>query len=211
MGQSRKTPRSAATYLDYANWRSAPAERLRDALGGSLLKQTAQKAVAALAQANIPHLVIGGLAVAEHGYVYTTADVDLVVPDVNAACDFLATHGFEEQPGPDGFRWSKVKVIMTCKETGVDVELMPAGTKVGEGQLPTPSPTRVSPTPQYVDVVTLISLKLDAYLSDPIARSKDQTAVVELLKTGKYPKDLPVHPAVRAEYVRIWTGLFEKP
>jgi hypothetical protein len=71
--------------------------------------------------------------------------------------------------------------------------------------------TRVSSTPQYVDAVTLISLKLDAHLSDPIRRSKDLTAVVELLKTAKYGKDLPVHPAVQAEYLRVWAGLFEKP
>src|SRR6266567_2149111 len=89
-------PRVAASYADYANWRNRSVGWLRDVLGGSALKETEQRAVAALAQADIPHLVIGGLAVGEHGYVYATADVDIVVPDVDAAVQCLTTQGFTE-------------------------------------------------------------------------------------------------------------------
>jgi hypothetical protein len=48
---------------------------------------------------------------------------------------------------------------------------------------------------------------MDTYLSEPIQRSKDHTAVIELVKTGKFPKGLPVVARVREEYLRIWEAL----
>lgn len=204
---SEKPPSTGSSYADYANWRNKSVSWLRDALGGSAVKETELRAVEALAKAHIPHLVIGGLAVGEHGYVYATADVDIVVLDVDAAVNYLATHGFTESLGPGGFRWTHIKVIMTDNQTGVDIELMPAGAKVGAGQLALPTPTAVNNKPQYVDAVTLINLKLDAYLHDRILRSKDHAAVVELVKTGKFPKDLRVHESVRQEYLRIWEAI----
>ncbi len=37
----------------------------------------------------VPHLVVGGLAVQEHGYFRVTLDCDLVVPDVLDATELL--------------------------------------------------------------------------------------------------------------------------
>jgi hypothetical protein len=70
VNKSDKAARIGAAYLDSANWHNSSPGWVREALGGSLLKETEQKAVAALAQAGIPHLIIGGLAVGEHGYNY---------------------------------------------------------------------------------------------------------------------------------------------
>ena len=65
------------------------AYELRENTGTSGLEQTARAAVLALASRDIPHLIAGGLAVQEHGYHRVTLDVDLVVPDILEALEFL--------------------------------------------------------------------------------------------------------------------------
>jgi hypothetical protein len=58
---------------------------LREATGTSGLVGSARDAVAVLAEHDIPHLIVGGLAVQEHGYPRLTIDVDIVVnPAVRA-------------------------------------------------------------------------------------------------------------------------------
>ncbi len=44
--------------------------------------QPAETAVATLAHYDLAHLVVGGIAVQQHGYGRVTIHVDLVVPDV---------------------------------------------------------------------------------------------------------------------------------
>src|SRR3954468_1264702 len=99
-----KAEKTSGTLLDDLKW-------LREALGNTVLIDTANKVAAELAKAQIPHLIVGGLAVQEHGYVRTTVDIDVVVPDVDAAVDWLAAHGFKEVPGPGGFRFSDVTMV----------------------------------------------------------------------------------------------------
>ena len=62
---------------------------LRENTGTSGIVETARTAAAVLADHDIPHLVVGGLAVQEHGYPRVTIDVDIVVPDVLEAVEFL--------------------------------------------------------------------------------------------------------------------------
>ena len=62
---------------------------LREATGTSGLVESARDAVAVLAEHDIPHLIVGGLAVQEHGYPRVTIDVDIVVPDVLDALEIL--------------------------------------------------------------------------------------------------------------------------
>ena len=196
----------AALLLNDNTWRRKSVRWVREALGCAPILATAEKVAGALAQAGIRHVFVGGLAVQQHGYVRNTLDVDIVVSDVDAACDWLAAHGFKENPGPVGFRRSKVKVIMTDKENGVDVDLMPAGARVGGSGLPLPQPEKAEATPQYVDAATLVSLKLSSCLAEPVNRAKDQADVVELIKAG-LPQDLPVDSSVRTEYARLWSAL----
>ena len=63
--------------------------------------ETLRRAVELLAHWDIPHLAVGGLAVQEHGYYRVTIDVDIVVPDVLEADEFLTadlTGPFERPP-----------------------------------------------------------------------------------------------------------------
>jgi len=75
------------------------AEFLRQS-SGSNIERTLLKAVKVLALFRIPHYVCGGFAVQEHGYPRFTADVDIIVPDVELAGEKLCMNGFTENPGP---------------------------------------------------------------------------------------------------------------
>src|SRR5258706_8968368 len=65
---------------------------LREKTGTSDVVKTAREAAAVLAHFEIPHLIVGGIAVQEHGYPRVTVDVDMVVPDVLEAVEFLTAN-----------------------------------------------------------------------------------------------------------------------
>ncbi|HOW63643.1 MAG TPA: hypothetical protein P5186_00015 [Candidatus Paceibacterota bacterium] len=62
--------------------RTKGAYLLRETTGTSGLEQTLLSAIEILTHHGVPHLVVGGLAVQEHGYFRVTTDCDLVVPDI---------------------------------------------------------------------------------------------------------------------------------
>ena len=62
---------------------------LREGTGTSGVLETARTAAGLLAEHEIPHLIVGGIAVQEHGYPRVTIDVDIVVPDVLEAAELL--------------------------------------------------------------------------------------------------------------------------
>ena len=62
---------------------------LRENTDEHRLVKVARKVAEVLAHWNIPHLIVGGLAAQEHGYPRFTIDVDVIVPDVLAAAEFL--------------------------------------------------------------------------------------------------------------------------
>src|ERR1043166_6363090 len=142
-------------------------QRLREALGNTMLIDTANRMAAELAKARIAHLIVGALAVQEHGYVRTTVDIDVVVSDVDAAVDWLAAHGFVEVPGPGGFRFSEVTVVMRDSANDVKVDILPGGGKVdAKAAVLLPMPNRVSDRPQFIDVAGLVTQKIGAYINN---------------------------------------------
>ena len=72
----------------------AEAQRFRELNGTAKLEQTLDKAVRALYEGNIPHLVTGGYAVQEYGCLRYTDNIDLIVPDVARAFEVLTRDGF---------------------------------------------------------------------------------------------------------------------
>ena len=76
------------------------AHQFRLASGTVALEETLRKAVRVLCGAAIPHLVIGGYAVQEHGYRRYINNVDLVVPDVIRAFKLLCENGFQPSSNP---------------------------------------------------------------------------------------------------------------
>ena len=176
---------------------------LRENTGTSGLVESARAAVALLAEHDIPHLIVGGLAVQEHGYPRVTIDVDIVVPDVLEAVEFLTaslTGPFFRVPGVDD--------RVEDRRNGVLIDLLPAGKVLKRGcKVPFPQPTVVTEQFQIIPLTELISLKLDSWQGSPNRRHKDKTDVIELIKYRNLPRDLAIHPAVRALYLETWDAL----
>jgi len=175
------------------------AEFLRESSGSTNIERTLLKAVKVLALFHIPHYVCGGFAVQEHGYPRFTVDVDIIVPDVEAALEKLCMNGFRENPGS--------RMTVTDRETKVEVDLLPGGKKVDPGPLAFPMPTHVSDKPQILTLDKLISSKLSTYIGRGIDRAQDYADVVKLVQANHLPREYGVDPKVRHEYDKIWEGL----
>ena len=165
--------------------------------------ESARAAVAVLAEHEIPHLIVGGLAVQEHGYPRVTIDVDIVVPDVLEAVEFLTA----SLTGPF-FRVSGTHDRVKDRRNGVIIDLLPAGKVLKSGcQVPFPEPVLAGEKLQIISLENLISLKLDSWNGSPSRRIKDKADVTELILRRKLPRDLPVAPVVRALYTGTWDAL----
>ena len=183
--------------------RNSEALLLRENTGTSGLVQTAQTVAALLADHDIPHLIVGGQAVQEHGYPRVTIDVDIVVPDVLEAFGWLTA----DLSGPF-VQVSGYHDRVLDSRTGVKIDLLPAGKVLRHGcQVPFPEPTTVSEQPQLIGLAELISLKLDSWTVSPLRRAQDKADVVQLITRRNLPRDLAVNAAVRAKYLEIWDGL----
>ena len=176
---------------------------LRENTGTSGLEETARAAAETLAHWDIPHLIVGGLAVQEHGYERMTIDVDIVVPDVLDALELLTADlsgPFVRVPGSE----SRLK----DRRNGALLDLLPAGRVLKRGcKVPFPEPAAVSEIPQIISLENLISLKLDSWSQSPLRRHKDKTDVIELITRRKLPRDLAVAAAVRELYLETWDAL----
>lgn len=180
---------------------------LRETTGTTTLDDTVRAAVRVLAQHDIPHLVAGGLAVQEHGYYRVTLDVDLIVPDVPEALEFLTA----DLSGPF-VRVGDCEDRVRDKRNDVSIDLLPAGHVLRRGcQVPFPEARRVAEVPAYVTLEQLIALKLDSWAHSPIRRLKDKVDVIELIKVLGLPRDLEVADVVRHHYVETWDALQAEP
>ena len=176
---------------------------LRENTGTSGIVATARTAVTVLADHEIPHLIVGGLAVQEHGYPRVTIDVDIVVPDVLEAVEFLTA----SLTGPF-YRVPEVHDRVEDRRNGVMIDLLPAGRVLRRGcKVPFPQPGKVAEQLQIVTLEDLISLKLDSWAGSPSRRLKDKADVNELILRCKLPRDLAVNAAVRAHYLETWDAL----
>lgn len=176
---------------------------LRENTGTSGLVESARAAVSTLAAHDIPHLIVGGLAVQEHGYPRVTIDVDIVVPDVLEAVEYLTA----SLTGPF-YRVTGVQDRVEDRRNGVEIDLLPAGKVVKRGcKIPFPQPSKAAEQFQIIPLEQLLSLKLDSWNNSPNRRLKDKSDVVELILRRKLPRDLAINPAVRALYTETWDAL----
>jgi len=176
---------------------------LRENTGTTGVLETAQAAAAALADYDIPHLIVGGIAVQEHGYPRVTIDVNIVVPDVLEALEFITAN----LTGPF-VRVTDCEDRVNDRRNGVKVDLLPAGKVLRHGcKVPFPQPTKTTEQLQIVTLEELISLKLDSWVNSPLRRHKDQTDVIELITRRQLPRDLAVATAVSDIYLETWDGL----
>jgi hypothetical protein len=176
---------------------------LRENTGTSGVVETARAAVAVLADHDIPHLIVGGVAVQEHGYPRVTIDVDIVVPDVLEAVEFLTAN-----LGGPFIRVPDCADRVEDQRSHTFVDLLPAGKVVKRGcKVPFPQPTRAVEELQIVELEELVALKLDSWVNSPLKRLRDKADVVELILRRKLPRELAVNPAVGALYLETWDAL----
>jgi len=177
---------------------------LREGTGTTGVIETARLAAGRLADHLIPHLIVGGIAVQEHGYPCVTIDVDIVVPDVLDALEILTA----DVTGPLFRLPGGIEDRIQDRRTETMIDLLPAGKVLKQGcKVPFPMPTVASDLLQIVGLEKLISLKLDSWAGSPLRRHKDKTDVIELILRRKLPRDLAVDPAVLQSYLEIWDGL----
>jgi hypothetical protein len=161
----------------------------------------------------IPYAVIGGMALAAHGYVRMTLDVDILLTPEGLARfrEKLVGRGYDEDfPGAaKSFRDS---------ETNVKVEIITAGEFPGDG-LPKPVcfPEPEGQTIEEDDVLAinldkLIELKLASGLS-ATHRMRDLADVQDLIIALNLPLELKdeLDKSVRPEYQRIWEAANKGP
>jgi hypothetical protein len=149
------------------------------------VRERACRATAALAQAGVPHVVVGGHAVAawvarvDKEAVRNTKDVDLLLrrQDLARAVEVLESVGFVHQyvngvdlflDGPDGSVRSAIHVVF-------------AGEKVrADEPLPSPDVTDSEPGPEFPvpTLAALVRMKLTAF------RLKDRVHLLDMLEVG---------------------------
>jgi Uncharacterised nucleotidyltransferase len=168
--------------------------------------ETLQRLAQKLPNAGIDYALIGGMALAIHGYVRLTQDVDLLMNEAGLAQfqKMLVGRGYIA-----AFPGARKMFLDTV--TGVKVEIITTGEFPGDGKpksVQFPDPTAISIELDGMKVTrleTLIELKLASGLTAP-DRLKDLADVQELIRMLNLPEQLglQIDSSVRDEYVRLW-------
>lgn len=156
----------------------------------------------------IPYALLGGLALAEHGYPRLTEDIDLLLTP-------YGLERFRQQLVGRGYRpaFSGAEKTFRDTETGVRIEIVTAGEYPGDGlpkavAFPDPTTPGVTVEIEGIRVVTLeklIELKLASGVSVP-HRLRDLADVQDLIARLELPLILAdrLDPSVQAAYRDLW-------
>jgi hypothetical protein len=156
----------------------------------------------------IPYALLGGLALAEHGYPRLTEDIDLLLTPSGLERFRQRLVGRGYRPAFNGARKS-----FRDTETGVRIEIVTAGEYPGDGlpkpvAFPDPTTPGVTEDKEGIRVIALeklIELKLASGMSAP-HRLRDLADVQDLITRLKLPLALAdrLDPWVRATYQELW-------
>jgi hypothetical protein len=168
--------------------------------------ETLQRLAQKLPNAGIDYALIGGMALAIHGYVRLTQDVDLLMNEAGLEQfqKMLVGRGYIA-----AFPGARKMFLDTI--TGVKVAIITTGEFPGDGKpksVQFPEPTAISIELDGMKVTrleTLIELKLASGLTAP-DRLKDLADVQELIRMLNLPEQLglQIDSSVRDEYIRLW-------
>lgn len=157
--------------------------------------------------AGIDYAVIEGMALALHGFVRPTQDVDLLLSPEGLEKFHAQLVGRGYVPAFQGARKH-----FRDTETGVKVEMITAGEYPGYGKAKPvvfPDPTSKSEIigeHRVIKLPTLIELKLACGLSAEHRQLRDLADVQQLIETLDLPENLSeqLDASVRDEYRRLW-------
>ncbi|MGB9178842.1 MAG: nucleotidyltransferase family protein [Pyrinomonadaceae bacterium] len=173
----------------------------------SPVQQTLRNLVRRLSEEQIDYAVIGGMALALHGFVRPTQDVDLL----------LTREGlekFHEELVGRGYvpLFPGARKHFRDTETGVKVEIITTGEYPGDGKpkaivFPVPEDVAIDAGAcRVVRLETLIELKLASGLSAEHRQLRDLADVQQLIETLDLPVELSgrLNESVQDEYLRLW-------
>lgn len=176
--------------------------------GEGRLRGTLRRLTQRLDAEEIPYALLGGLALAEHGYPRLTEDIDLLLTP-------SGLERFRQRLVGRGYRpaFQGAQKSFRDTETGVRIEIVTAGEYPGDG-LPKPVAFPDPTTPditveieglRVVTLETLIELKLASGMSAP-HRLRDLADVQDLITRLGLPLALAdqLDPWVRAAYRDLW-------
>ncbi|MCU1265430.1 MAG: hypothetical protein JWM21_1748 [Acidobacteria bacterium] len=173
----------------------------------SPVQHTLRNIARRLSHEKIDYVVIGGMALALHGLVRPTLDVDLLMTGegLKEFQNRLVGRGYVPL-------FSGAKKHFRDTETGVNVEIITAGEYPGDGKpkpVVFPAPTDVAVTIGEISVVrleSLIELKLASGLSARHRELRDLADVQQLIETLKLPQNFgaKLDGSVRDEYLNLW-------
>lgn len=173
-----------------------------------LLHGTLRRLTQRLNEEGIPYALLGGLALAEHGYPRLTEDIDLLLSP-------SGLERFRQRLVGRGYRpaFSGAEKTFRDTETGVRIEIVTAGEYPGDGlpkpvAFPDPATPEMTAEIEGIRVVTLeklIELKLASGMSAP-HRLRDLADVQDLIARLRLPLTLAdrLDPSVQAAYRDLW-------
>lgn len=176
--------------------------------GEGRLHDTLRRLTQRLNAEGIPYALLGGLALAEHGYPRLTEDIDLLLTP-------SGLERFRQRLVGRGYRpaFSGAEKTFRDAETGVRIEIVTAGEYPGDGlpkpvAFPDPTTPEVTMEIEGIRVVTLeklIELKLASGMSAP-HRLRDLADVQDLVARMRLPLTLAdrLDPSVQAAYRDLW-------
>jgi hypothetical protein len=165
------------------------------------LKKITQK----LSELGIDYVVVGGMAMFQHGYRRFTEDVDVLVTREGLKEVHRELEGLGYLPPFPGSK------NLRDTEHGVKIDFLVAGEFPGDGK---PKPVAF-PTPgsvadeidgtRYINLQALIELKLASGITNS-ERMRDLADVIELIKTRNLTPDFAdaLNPFVREKYKQLW-------
>jgi hypothetical protein len=171
--------------------------------------RTLQSVAKRLDELGIPYAVAGGMALAAHGHVRTTVDVDILVTEEGLAAVHRELEGLGYLPPFTGSK--NLRDVVTT----VRIEFLVAGQFPGDGKpkpvaFPRPDTASVEiDGVKYLSLPALVELKLASGMTGGVNRMKDLVDVVELIKLLNLPRDFSdrIDAYVRPKYDELWNGL----
>jgi hypothetical protein len=176
--------------------------------GEGPLHGTLHRLTQRLNEEGIPYALLGGLALAEHGYPRLTEDIDLLLSP-------SGLERFRQRLVGRGYRpaFSGAEKTFRDTETGVRIEIVTAGEYPGDGlpkpvAFPDPASPGMTVEIEGIRVVTLeklIELKLASGMS-AAHRLRDLADVQDLIARLSLPLTLTdrLDPSVQAAYRDLW-------
>jgi hypothetical protein len=175
--------------------------------------ETLQRLAKNLPNVGIDYALIGGMALAVHGYVRLTQDVDVLMNQAGLEQFQRTLVGRGYVPAFPG-----AHTMFRDAITGVNVEIIITGEFPGDGKpksVQFPEPVAIAIDQDGLRVArleTLIELKLASGLTAP-GRLKDLADVQELIRVLNLPQQLAeqLDASVQGEYIRLWTTVQPSP